>query len=61
MRATEHEDTIGMQFVIQSSLHSCNYIMDQLDDFLVNLLPKVKDLSEEDFGVLKSGMKVNMI
>ena len=61
MRATEFEDTVGLQFVIQSSNHSCNYIMDQLDKFIDYIKPKVLNLSEQEFETLKGGMTVNMI
>ena len=61
MRACDFDDTIGIQFVIQSATMSCNYIMDQLDGFLEDMQPKINDISLFDFETLKGGMRVSMM
>jgi insulysin len=49
LRKVETRGVLGAQFIVQSDKRSCEYLVQQENNFLVNMREEMKNLSDEEF------------
>ena len=52
-RAVNTRDVLGAQFIVQSPKRSCEYIVNSINDFLLEMRTKMASLTPEEFEVQK--------
>ena len=53
-------DLIGAQFMVQSSVRSCEYIVSRINQFLSDQMKRIDNLTDEDFEVQKQAVLVKL-
>lgn len=59
-RAVNTRDVLGAQFMVQSPKRSCEYIVNSINEFLVEMREKVKAQSDEEFEIQKQAVHVKL-
>ena len=55
-RSHNHRDVIGCQFLVQSSHKACEYLINSINVFLVDLREKLKALTDDELEVQKQAV-----
>jgi insulysin len=52
-RSVNHRDIVGCQFLVQSSHKACEYLVNSINNFLVETRDKIKAITDEELEVQK--------
>mmetsp|Transcript_24151 Transcript_24151/g.37094 ORF Transcript_24151/g.37094 Transcript_24151/m.37094 type:complete len:278 (-) Transcript_24151:15-848(-) len=59
-RPLNTRDVLGTQFMVQSAKRSCEFMVDCVNQFLVEIREHVKNLSDEEFDIQKQAVMVKL-
>jgi secreted Zn-dependent insulinase-like peptidase len=55
-RSVNHRDIIGCQFLVQSSHKACEYLVNSINNFIVDTREKIKAITDDEFEVQKQAV-----